>query len=181
MDIKELRKQVTHEIGKRRMTGNTTALANAAIASGAFLVVANYQQRINVIKRFPELNGRVFSLSRLEVEMRGVKAAPILFDNEVIHQLCSEPKQEEMVENADGSISYLINSFINQEDIKNLTGKISKEPVKQQLNVKLTETDVQELAEINDSFFEGEATNSMIGRLVLRKGIAAYKKLKEIL
>lgn len=47
-----------------------------------------------------------------------------------------------------------------------------------QLNVKLTEEDMKSLAEINKEFFEDEASNSMLGRILIRKGISFYKKLK---
>lgn len=50
---------------------------------------------------------------------------------------------------------------------------------KQQMNVKLTDADVQDIKAINDDFFEGEASNSMLGRILLRKGIFFYKKLRE--
>lgn len=55
----------------------------------------------------------------------------------------------------------------------------TKESKKSQMNVKLTETDVIDIKQINDDFFEGEATNSMLGRVLLRKGIFFYKKLRE--
>lgn len=47
-----------------------------------------------------------------------------------------------------------------------------------QLNIKLTEEDIKHMAEINKEFFENEASNSMLGRILLRKGIAFYTKLK---
>jgi hypothetical protein len=52
---------------------------------------------------------------------------------------------------------------------------------KRQLNVKMTEDDAKAMEEINKDFFEGEATNSMLGRIILRKGMAFYKKLKTML
>ncbi len=56
-----------------------------------------------------------------------------------------------------------------------------KQENKHQLNVKMTEDDAKAMEEINKDFFEGEATNSMLGRIILRKGIAFYKKLKTML
>lgn len=47
-----------------------------------------------------------------------------------------------------------------------------------QINVKLTEEDNKEIHDINGDFFEGEASNSMMGRILLRKGIQFYKKLR---
>ena len=57
----------------------------------------------------------------------------------------------------------------------------TKDAHKRQLNVKMTEDDAKAMEEINKDFFEGEATNSMLGRIVLRKGMAFYKKLKTML
>lgn len=50
--------------------------------------------------------------------------------------------------------------------------------VKEQLNVKLTELDMLQIKEINNNFFENEASNSMLGRILIRKGIQWYKELK---
>lgn len=47
-----------------------------------------------------------------------------------------------------------------------------------QLNVKLTKEDEVDVKNINADFFEGEASNSMLGRILLRKGIQFYKKLR---
>lgn len=47
-----------------------------------------------------------------------------------------------------------------------------------QMNIKMTEEDAKDIAEINQLFFEGEAPNSMLGRILLRKGIQFYKKMK---
>lgn len=46
-----------------------------------------------------------------------------------------------------------------------------------QLNIRITEEDITDIEAINSEFFEGEATNSMLGRILLRKGIAFYKRL----
>ena len=48
-----------------------------------------------------------------------------------------------------------------------------------QINIKLTEDDVNDVNLINQAFFEGEVSNSTIGRILLRKGIAFYKKLMD--
>ncbi len=50
-----------------------------------------------------------------------------------------------------------------------------------QLNVKLTAEDKKEIDSINKDFFEGEATDSMMGRVLLRKGIQFYNKLRNSL
>jgi hypothetical protein len=49
-----------------------------------------------------------------------------------------------------------------------------------QLNIKLTEEDMKEINEINKLFFENEASLSMLGRIILRKGFQAYKKLVSV-
>lgn len=46
-----------------------------------------------------------------------------------------------------------------------------------QLNIKLTEEDMKQILEINKVFFENEASNSMLGRILIRKGIAFYQKI----
>ncbi len=43
-----------------------------------------------------------------------------------------------------------------------------------QLNVKLTEEDMKNIFEINKTFFENEASNSMLGRILIRKGITFF-------
>lgn len=80
--------------------------------------------------------------------------------------------------------TYSIDGYIHQFDGYSLNwvpDAISKEKEekKSQINIKLTETDVQDIKSINEDFFEGEATNSMLGRILLRKGIFFYKKLRE--
>ena len=49
-----------------------------------------------------------------------------------------------------------------------------KNSFNQQLNIKLTEEDMQKIKEINAKFFENEASSSMLGRILVRKGIAFY-------
>ncbi len=48
-----------------------------------------------------------------------------------------------------------------------------------QMNVKLTTEDVNDIKQINKDFFEGECSNSMIVRILLRKGISFYKSLQK--
>lgn len=47
----------------------------------------------------------------------------------------------------------------------------------QQISIRLTNDDILAIKEINDFFFEGELTNSTIGRVLIRKGVQWYKKL----
>lgn len=49
----------------------------------------------------------------------------------------------------------------------------------QQLNVRLSEKDIEEINTINNTLFEGECTNSMMGRILIRKGLQWYKNLKQ--
>ncbi len=58
---------------------------------------------------------------------------------------------------------------------------VPKQEHKHQLNIKLTDEDVKDMEEINKDFFDGEANNSMMGRIILRKGMAVYRKLKSML
>lgn len=48
----------------------------------------------------------------------------------------------------------------------------------QQISVRLTDDDWGDLQNINKTFFEGELTNSMLARILIRKGVQWYKNLK---
>lgn len=48
-----------------------------------------------------------------------------------------------------------------------------------QVNVRLTGEDMSEIEEINITFFEGELSNSTLGRILIRKGIQWYKNLSK--
>lgn len=50
--------------------------------------------------------------------------------------------------------------------------------VTNQLNIRLTDEDMVQIKKINKEFFEDEASNSMIGRILIRKGIQFFKNLK---
>ena len=47
-----------------------------------------------------------------------------------------------------------------------------------QINVRLNDEDIIDLKDINEYFFEGELSSSMLGRILIRKGIKYYKQLK---
>ena len=47
-----------------------------------------------------------------------------------------------------------------------------------QLNIRITNEDLEAIKHINNTLFEGECTNSMLGRMLIRKGIQWYKNLK---
>lgn len=48
-----------------------------------------------------------------------------------------------------------------------------------QVNIKLTNEDMERLEKINSEHFTGEASNSMLGRILIRKGMEWYEKGKE--
>ena len=63
---------------------------------------------------------------------------------------------------------------------KNLIEKNNKNSkFENQINIKITAEDSKEIEKINDDFFEGEMPDATLGRVLLRKGIQFYKKLKD--
>lgn len=69
------------------------------------------------------------------------------------------------------------NKVNKHTEVEGYTDGYSSKNTKQ-MNIKMTEEDAKDIAEINQLFFEGEAPNSMLGRILLRKGIQFYKKMK---
>jgi hypothetical protein len=47
-----------------------------------------------------------------------------------------------------------------------------------QLNIRVSASDLEDINNINEEFFENEITNSTLGRILLRRGIKTYKNLK---
>lgn len=47
-----------------------------------------------------------------------------------------------------------------------------------QLNIKLTEKDISTIKEINKEFFDNEISDSTLGRILLRRGIKSFNKIK---
>ena len=47
-----------------------------------------------------------------------------------------------------------------------------------QINVKLTGDDMQDIANVNEEFFDNEITNSTLARILVRRGIKSFKNLK---
>ncbi len=90
MNAKDLRYTVRQLIGIYRQCGNTSTVVQAALNSDAYLVVADQAAKTRIIKQHPELRHRVFSISNLDIEIRGRKAAPLLFDPDAINQLCKD-------------------------------------------------------------------------------------------
>ncbi len=77
MNAKDLRYTVRQLIGIYRQCGNTSTVVQAALNSDAYLVVADQAAKTRIIKQHPELRHRVFSISNLDIEIRGRKAAPL--------------------------------------------------------------------------------------------------------
>lgn len=48
-----------------------------------------------------------------------------------------------------------------------------------QINIRLNDNDYVNFEAINKYFFEGEASNSMLGRILVKKGINFYNQLKD--
>lgn len=142
---------VAQFIEQNRQTGSTTALINLISKEGGYLIVGKQQTADLLIRQHPLLKKQIFSLINLRPGMTKMK---VFFDTD--------------------AVAYISNKSFQLPAIK-----IETEILTKQINVKLTEDDVKSIDDINLSFFEGEATNSMIGRILLRKGIQFYQKLKK--
>lgn len=170
-------------IESNRQAGTTTALIKIAKEVHGDIVVGNQDTKRIIVRNHPELEDHVYTVVEItNGNWRGRKQAPVFFDTDAIWWLLN--KQEEALKKP---IVIKDSTFVN--DGYNTTLTIDSEGSltintgdgynkhEKQLNVKLTKVDEQDIKEINDEFFEGEASKSMMGRVLLRKGIHFYKKL----
>jgi len=67
---------------------------------------------------------------------------------------------------------YISGEVVLRQPVQNI-----RQGYEHQLNIKLTEEDMKNILEINKVFFENEASNSMLGRILIRKGITFYQKI----
>jgi hypothetical protein len=168
--------------GNRR-AGTSTALIKTVKEVGGYLIVGNMNSKHDKLKINPELAPHIFTYYEVEQgKCLGVEPGPIFFDTDCVWQLIT--KKEKMEQKPEIiRESYLSDGY--QLDIntalRNIELGLGLDGYKnsKQINVKLTEDDVGNIDNINRDFFENEASNSMMGRILLRKGIQFYKKLRD--
>lgn len=156
--MKNIGKVVRDFIEHNRQTGTTTALIDAVDRHGGFIVVGFQEEATRIKKEKPFLNGRVFTLQELNSDKwRGKTSGPVFFDTTAVIQL----------------IPTLLDGY--QAADVNADGYQPKYPV--QFNMRLTKENKEEINWINDHFYEGEMSDSNIGRILVKKGIQWYKNL----
>lgn len=193
-------------IENNRQTGTTTALVKIAIEVKGDIVVGNMNDKNRLLKQYPELHQEhVYTCAEINnLTWNGHKPSPIFFDTDAIWQLLTNvqrapplpwSKSPVVIENctfanpnekvilsseADGTAT--IAGGITMKGNVIIDGSLTVNDNKdhkndEQLNIKLTKTDDADIEQIRTDFFEGEASRSMVGRFLIRKGIRWYKNL----
>lgn len=154
-----------------RRAGTTTALSRLAVEVKGYLIVSSIDMKKSILKNNSDIKeSQVFTLSDVsQGKLLGLPIAPIFFDNDVVARMCLDTEK---------ITSNLKTNYYDGYGCLESEQYSSKPVYTSQLNVKLTEEDMRNITEINKDFFEDEASNSMLGRILLRKGIAFYKKIK---
>lgn len=154
VSVDELKYDYKRFIESMRQSGTTAALVKSAKETGGYIIVANEEMKQKILKDHPELSGQIGTLYDIsQRKFDNVAKGPIFFDTD--------------------AVMGLTNSSYTQK-----TSTEVNEAPKNQLNVKLNDQDIRNIVQINKDFFEEEASNSMLGRILIRKGIAFYNKLK---
>ena len=170
-------------IEQNRQAGTTTALLKLAIETNGYLIVSKHDIRNHLYNKMNDndrLSCRIIPLDELKsVSFRDInmKKAPVYFDtdvvlmihNNVMNNVCNNitVTDDGIKIDSDKSITITGNTILDKENSQ----------FDKQINVKLTDNDMKEINFINNNFFENEASNSMIGRILLRKGIAYFKNM----
>lgn len=190
---------VKNLIDVNRQLGSTSLLLGAMYSSpNAILVVGNLSQKHALGKSHRLLSDRILTVSQIKGGGHRGMRGPLLFDTTAIISLIKPEKEkvvpdnlsitknslsdalEQLVAYNKANFPNAADGYVLSTDFKTFThedGYVVKND--KQLNVKMTEEDLKDIQNINRDFFEGEATNSMLGRVLLRKGIQFYKRLKE--
>ena len=172
-------------IEQNRQTGTTTALLKLAIETNGYLIVSTHEIRNHLYNKMNDndrLSCRIITLNELKsVSFRGInmKKAPVYFDTDAVLMIKNDVN---VINNVCNSITVTDDGIkIDSDKSITITGNtiLDKENSQfdKQINVKLTDNDMKEINFINSNFFENEASNSMIGRILLRKGIAYFKNM----
>lgn len=184
MDIKNF-------IEKNRQTGTTTQLIKLIRSNHGYLIVANQGRKELLLKDNPDLVNNIITVHDIKNDKCvGLDAKPIFFDTDaicvIINTCKSAPENTVSYVEVDSSFAKGNRpTFADIEAWKEVFEDAAKDKDffvithnNRQLNVKLTDDDTADIAAINKKFFEDEASNSMLGRILIRKGIQFYKNFK---
>lgn len=179
-------------IENNRQMGTSAALIKCALENNGYLIVSNHDIKYQKIKNNPELKDNILTLAELENNLEKDKR-PLFFDTDAVSYIASFLKPDnnslylqfnETVTAKDLEIwRSVFEDAKNDRDFKIIThpsstGFYNENKLEQQINIKITEEDSSQISDINKYFFENECSNSMIGRMILRKGIKFYKQLQ---
>jgi hypothetical protein len=155
-------------IEANRQTGTTTALIRAVRETKGYLIVGNEYIKKAKLSDNKDLVGHIFSIHEVETgKLYGLVPGTLFFDTDAIWLLTNTIDRSQI---GDGYSPPKIEA-INEDGY---AAKCDK-----QINVKLTDEDIQTIKGINADFFENEASSSMLARCILRRGFQFYKKMKE--
>lgn len=92
------------------------------------------------------------------------KISPIIFDPHAVFSLCSS-------ENSEGIDLNQVNKF------DETFSDTEKSMLKNQVNIKLSDEQLNSVKELNNTLFEGEATLPTVIRLLIKKGLKYFKNI----
>lgn len=168
-------------IEANRQTGSTQALIENIIDGGGYLVVANQAARHIILTRHPQLQDQILTIEEIQVgKARGISNSRVFFDTPVLMSYSLVENSPLVQENIDKFECRNLHHIAHPEATEALNEeKGSRDSKEFQINVKLTEKDNSEIQAINKAIFAGEASGSMLGRLLMKKGMEFYSAIRK--
>lgn len=168
--------KVKNLIDYNRRAGTTTALITATLVANGTLVVRSHLAKSKIENLCHPRPIKILTMHEIESgRAMGLKTGPLFFDTDAIFAIVQDTK-DGYASTSDG-YAQLFNTIKSIDNaMKGIDGY--QQDHSEQFNVKLTKEDTTQIKEINKDFFENEASNSMMGRILIRKGIQFFKNLK---
>ena len=131
---------------KTRQQGSTTSLIKICHNENGVLIVSSKTAKEHaqkICEKISSHRARIMTID--EASACGKIPGPIFYDNELV---------------------YVLTSHFAVAPSEDLSKKLTT-----QLNVRLSDDDIRQLKTWNDESFDGEASNAMLARLALRRGL----------
>jgi hypothetical protein len=176
-----LKNEIRNFIDNNRQMYNTTICVDAALKHNAYFIVLNLQEKQKLMKFYPKL--KCYTLPDIEFgRIRGLDRAAVIFDPYVVRQLCfnSQDKVEKdgVIIDNDGDITITNKNGVSFNTKCNLNLTVeTNQPLNNQVNVKLSDDQLNSVKELNNEIFEGTASLSNMVRLLIVKGLKYYKEM----
>jgi hypothetical protein len=161
MNSTELKNEIRNFINRNRQMYNTTICVDAALKHDAIFIIGNINEKHKLKKLHPKL--KCYTLGDFEHNIRGLNKSAIIFDANAVYQLC----HQDLVEKS-STVTY--NNQITLEIGEN-------KPLNNQVNVKLSDDQLNSVKELNQEIFEGTASLSNMVRLLIVKGLKYYNEM----